>query len=153
MTVATTVEKLFKPHFGGLRFLVHKDLFFLEKSRNLQPHWLYSDQIWQHWESETQRSWPFNMHSWIGSFDQKIADPIRSDPGVSDLDLDPIQIHKNRIFDPDRGSFRSDHYTTGWSNITTPKGKVLFRVPVQAPGWGRANRQVKTAGYQEVDCQ
>ena len=27
MTVATTVEKLFKPHFGGLRFLVHKDLF------------------------------------------------------------------------------------------------------------------------------
>ena len=52
------------------------------------------------------------MHSWIGSFNQKIADPIRSDPGVSDMDLDPIQIHKNRIFDPDRGSFRSDHYTT-----------------------------------------
>ena len=34
-------------------------------------------------------------------------------PGVSDMDLDPIQIHKNRIFDPDRGSFRSDHYITG----------------------------------------
>ena len=52
------------------------------------------------------------MH-WIGSFNSKIADPIRFDPGVSDLDLDPIQIHKNRIFDPDRGSFRSDHYITG----------------------------------------
>ena len=52
------------------------------------------------------------MHSWIGYFNSEIADPFRSDPGVSDLDLDPIQIHKNRIFDPDRGSFRSDHYIT-----------------------------------------
>ena len=110
MTVATTFGKLFKPHFGGLKFLVHKDLFFLEKSRNLQPNWLYSDQIYGN--TETQRSWPFNTHSWIGSFNQKIADPMGSDPGVSDMDLDPIQIHKNRIFDPDRGSFRSDHYIT-----------------------------------------
>ena len=59
-----------------------------------------------------QRSWLFSMHSWIRSFNPKIADPIRSDQGVSNLDLDPIQIHKNRIFDPDRGSFRSDHYIT-----------------------------------------
>ena len=35
MTVATTVEKLFKPHFGGLRFLVHKDLFFFGKITQL----------------------------------------------------------------------------------------------------------------------
>ena len=109
MTVATTFEKLFKPHFGGLKFLVHKDLFFWKN------HATYSHigfiQV-KYGNTETQRSWPFNMHSWIGSFNQKIADPIRSDPGVSDLDLDPIQIHKNRIFDPDRGSFRSDHYTT-----------------------------------------
>ena len=109
MTVATTVEKLFKPHFGGLKFLVYKDLFFWKN------HATYSHigfiQI-KYGNTETQRSWPFNMHSWIGSFNQKIADPIRSDPGVSDMDLDPIQIHKNRIFDPDRGSFRSDHYIT-----------------------------------------
>ena len=109
MTVATTFEKLFKPHFGGLKFLVHNDLFFWKN------HATYSHigfiQI-KYGNTETQRSWPFNMHSWIGSFNQKIADP-----GVSDMDLDPIQIHKNRIFDPDRGSFRSDHYTTA-KNLT-----------------------------------
>ena len=93
MTVATTFEKLFKPHFGGLKFLVHKDLFFWKN------HATYSHigfiQV-KYGNTETQRSWPFNMHSWIGSFNQKIADPIRSrgvrfgsrsdpDPQKSDL--------------------------------------------------------------------
>ena len=116
MTVATTFEKLFKPHFGGLKFLVHKDLLFWKN------HATYSHigfiQI-KYGNTETQRSWPFNMHSWIGSFNQEIADPIRSDPGLSDMDLDPIQIHKNRIFDPDRGSFRSDHYINANTNTNS----------------------------------
>ena len=111
--------------------MVHKDLFFWKN------HATYSHigfiQI-KYGNTETQRSWPFNMHSWIGSFNQKIADPIRSDPGVSDMDLDPIQIHKNRIFDPDRGSFRSDHYTTG-QYVVGGELEVTCRKKTLYSGW------------------
>ena len=92
------------------------DAFFID---HLSKKTFLTTHFWQIFKSQLQQNsknaiekLAFIMYSWIGSFNSKIADPIRSDQGVSDLDLDPIQIHKNRIFDPDRGSFRSDHYTT-----------------------------------------
>ena len=110
MTVAATFEKLFKPHFGGLKFLAHKDLFFGKITQLTATLALFRSNM------ATLRHKEAGLSICIlGSDLLTKKSPIRSDPGVSDMDLDPIQIHKNRIFDPDRGSFRSDHYITGLS--------------------------------------
>ena len=97
MTVATTVEKLFKPHFGGLRFLVHKDLFFFWKNHATYSHIGYIQIKYGNTESLRHKEAGLSICI-LGSDLLTQKSPIRSDPGMSDLDLDLIQIHKNRIF-------------------------------------------------------
>ena len=78
MTVATTVEKLFKPHFGGLKFLVHKDLFFW-KNHATYSHIGYIQIKYGNTESLRHKEAGLSICI-LGSDLLTKKSPIRSDP-------------------------------------------------------------------------